>query len=148
MNRELKFRAYDKGTNKWLCGYESIGGFDIMGECILFGEWGKALPVMERWDDVIIMQFTGLYDIQQNPIYEGDIVEVFHGHPGWISTPFIVVFQAAAFALKKPELVASTSFAMYFNDCINNGVFSEDGDESKLFKVIGNIHEHPHLLNP
>ena len=68
-------------------------------------------------------------------------------HPGWIKHNFLITFQSYAFAFKRPNLAGSTAIATYLNDCLDNGVFNKDDDESKLFEVIGNIYQNPELIN-
>jgi uncharacterized phage protein (TIGR01671 family) len=68
----MKFRVWSKNEKKFL----------DTDDCFLSGN-GK-LYVYDNMDgniikapnDVVIQQFTGLYDKNNNPIYEGDVVEV------------------------------------------------------------------------
>jgi uncharacterized phage protein (TIGR01671 family) len=72
MNREIKFRVYDK-IDKCIAPVEE-----------LHKDW-LAIPVMDEYgghlekrklEDVNLMQFTGLIDKNGKEIYEGDIVSV------------------------------------------------------------------------
>ena len=84
MSSNLKFRAYDKKAKKWLLGYEypNLGGFSLFGECMLMGEWAGILNEYilnyETYghdeSDLVVMQFTGLKDVNNNEIYVDDIV--------------------------------------------------------------------------
>lgn len=64
--RTIKFRAWDKGENKWLLGYEypNLGGFSMLGETMMMGEYTNLISSYfpNRIKDIVLMQFTGLLD--------------------------------------------------------------------------------------
>jgi uncharacterized phage protein (TIGR01671 family) len=60
--REIKFRAFEKSTNSMRDDF--FIGFD--GQ--LYDAVGKL--------DMPIMQWTGLYDKNKKPIYEGDLIKI------------------------------------------------------------------------
>lgn len=68
MNREFKFRVWDKGRKLFLSHFD---GMKLDSEGILYDWLDK---------NTIIQQFTGLKDVNNKDIYEGDIVK--HGTDG------------------------------------------------------------------
>jgi uncharacterized phage protein (TIGR01671 family) len=125
MSRQLKFRAWDTVDKKWLFGYEysSLGGFSLVGEVTLMGELNSV--ALDRWNDVAIMQFTGLTDKNGKEIYEGDIVK----------------YQVVE---STPRIAEVTYLTDTF--CLKNDIAMPTRYYSGTGEVIGNIHENPELL--
>lgn len=123
--REIKLRAWHKTANEML-------NEEYPGAALKWKHEGQPLE---------IMQFTGLYDKNKNPIYEGDILSVksFPRSPsgGFYCDDFghqpdsgrVVTFN-------KGEWMANTdSLWSILNLRINHD-----------YEVIGNIYENPDLL--
>lgn len=136
MNREIKFRAWDKKYNVMLCE-----GFSIIGEVTLFGgveitlsEQSKIhndqTPGLIRLNDVIVMQFTGLQEMNGVDIYEGDLVKV-------KNSVHLVVWKYGGFVLeyklRKGEEITVKHFPM-------------PKHLSKKYLKVGNIYENPELF--
>jgi len=123
MKREIKFRAWNK-TNKWM-----DDEFCIHADGSIYQDARKVhnTPYQEietAYDDLIIMQFTGLLDRNGKEIYEGDIMQ--HVNP--FSYLFIVNWDDEV-----GEFIFNSGCTGYLvNDT--------------SFEVIGNIHENPELL--
>lgn len=119
--REIKFRAWD-------------------GESMTLSTDGSLERFFSHYEDLgydnytsVIMQFTGLQDKNQNPIFEGDILEV----------------ELDKNNLVRIEVVYQTDYASFSGLCHKTGVhydiaFSKSPLTRK--KVIGNIHENQDLL--
>jgi len=129
--REIKFRAWDNKNKHWLMGYEypNLGGFSLVGESILFGQWGSTFDkfLFEKdglkGTDLIVEQYTGLKDKNGKEIYEGDIVKQDRYEP--LQT---VVFHLGRFVLQLKSGICND-----YIPCL-------------AVEVIGNIHENPESL--
>lgn len=80
--RELMFRAWSTKKNEFLAT-----GFHIIGETTLFDLLNQHR--IEELDTLHIQQSTGVKDINDKDIYEGDIVEDYQGNRSvvrWFTT--------------------------------------------------------------
>lgn len=125
MNREIKFRAWNKKTNTMvdcqkgtpLAVHPDLLKADLKGLFIPFHE------------DLTLMQFTGLLDKNGREIYSGDIIAMTNS--------------------EGDEFVSPVTFDQY-GACIILGGFKTRFDMEILpfaWEVIGNIYENPELLN-
>lgn len=143
--RPLKFRAWDKLQKKFLYPYPE--GFDILGETTCFDLIGQQikdftpnLTTLDRLNDIIIIQFTGIQDKYGKDVYEGDILK---------DTEF-----------DDDDFDISGYYPIIYDDktcqfCIDNS-FKKDGSHLvniveyfriENIEVVGNIYETPELLN-
>lgn len=135
MNREIKFRAWDKRINKWVAI-----GFHVLGEFNLFGGLGdhfmetkeitKVDSDIDRLSDIEVMQFTGLLDKKGKEIYESDIVRIWADpkhYSGYTGHDYVeaVVWNPERAQYKLTE---------------------HEFDDFEFIEVIGNIHENKDLL--
>jgi uncharacterized phage protein (TIGR01671 family) len=129
MNRQIKFRAWDKEKLKFLINdhtknieFNLWDWADSMSTCLIF-------PL----DSYIFQEYTGLTDKNNKPIYEGDIVK------------FSRLFE------KERKIKELKSFVRFHNgqfgfDLIGfNDMFFTLSDECGI-EVIGNTFEHSKLL--
>lgn len=125
MDRTIKFRAWDKGWKQIVYPdiiHHNINlGFTIY-QAFKSSDGGVYFPLQEN---LILMQFTGIYDCEGKEIWEGDILEI------WIEN------------IKQDNL--------YTVDDMKELYFEMNRDDSyyrfNKVKVIGNVYEHPNLLN-
>lgn len=75
----MVFRAWNNKEKKWELGYElpKLGGFSMIGETMIFGEYNRLLNQfsLKDLDQLMISQYIGLEDNFGNMIYGGDIFE-------------------------------------------------------------------------
>ena len=85
MNREIKFRAWDKETNQWCDNNRII----INANGKIWHRFGDELT-----NKVIIQQFTGLKDKNGKEIFEGDMVVPYYGVKNTKGYPCIVDWRS------------------------------------------------------
>ena len=136
MSREIKFRAWDTRTKR-MFPYN----FVLFGEVTCFNmieEWlsdpeqvVEGIDPMLRINDVEIMQFTGMRDSEGREIYEGDVVVRRDERA-------VIEFLDGAFQFKWFDDVPTVNGITH---TYMGGIWTND------WQILGNIHEHPHLLN-
>lgn len=117
--REIKFRMWS-GT-KMLYDVENV--YNCMAQQAVHDKsqptGGRTPPYDHHKDGSVFLQYTGLEDKNGKEIYGGD-------HNGWA----VVVFENGGFWL---DVVGSNeSFPLW--------------EQAGAIDIVGNIHEHPHLL--
>ena len=125
MNREFKFRAWDKIDNKMydIIGYSKIGNYLIPNEKIVFFN-----NKVSKISDCVIMQYTGLKDCNGKEIYEGDIDK--YG--------YVVTYVADT----NESLGMNCGWYLQRNDFESWSPLECDSNE---IEIIGNIFETPRL---
>lgn len=116
--RVLKFRAWHNVQKEMLS--------DIHDGMMIQMNSGEVGTYDEDWhvEDVVLMQFTGLYDKNKKPIYEGDIVQ------------------------RGVILFANGKFQGFYYES-NGGIaesWEDDLCQEKNIEVLGNMYENPELM--
>lgn len=140
--RELKFRAWDD-ANKCF----PLIGFDILGETTVFDLCSQYQ--LEHALKLNIDQATGLKDKNGLDIYEGDILKTkitirkvieVHKSGFWKGSPKRIVDIEEEGIVKCEWQTIGFKFVNLFPE-------NSHGFNIPSFEVIGNIHQHPELLN-
>ena len=148
--REIKFRAWDSLTKQWLAvGFHLIGEvtcFDIIGQKLTRTKPGETQ--LERMGDVVITQWTGLYDDADREIYEGDVIEITIEPSEFNTRNFGLMKSMKCKAVIKWE-TENLCFAPQFPP-VGKSKWSPLYEHLRLCdsdaKVIGNVYEHPELV--
>ena len=127
--REIKFRAWLKEEKK-MVNVETIDFTDKSIQYLEKNEFINAYLLRRMiFDDIELMQYTGLKDKNGKEIYEGDIL-FFRDE----NMKYIVVWQDAAFIIKSIE-IRKYSEKMCWLD-----------DTEICCEIVGNIYENKKLL--
>ena len=121
MNREIKFRVWDKLTKKFDINPHIVIGLNGYVSNLQNGAGGL--------EDYELMQYTGLHDKNGKEIYEGDIVKCLPG---------VEFFREVVFSDGGYHLINGDNMAFPIEV-----VFTSHPDTA----VVGNIHENPELLS-
>lgn len=126
MSQIFKFRAWDKDLKRFRRIIQLIF---LAGELkqILVGD-GNQIPIKLNLSEFELMQFTGLLDKNGVEIYEGDILVCREMHDS--NLDYWQNNEAVPFEVSWCE----------------TGWVIPSRDELLNFEIIGNIYEHPHLL--
>ncbi|BET14723.1 YopX family protein [Fusobacterium vincentii] len=121
--REIKFRAWIKELNE----IREVEYINFWKKMISFpNKFCKEYYLNADFDEIELMQYTGLKDIRGKEIYEGDIVTLHNSR-------YKVIFntEEARFVLRDDEFEMNIPFT-------NNN--------NERMEIIGNIYENPELL--
>lgn len=131
MNRELKFRIWDKKNKifiyEWDASHKRLA-ISLVG-LVYHGGYDDVLPE----NDYVVQQWTGLKDLKGIEIYEGDIVKSYNTDTNTgedISSIFKVYFDQSFCQFRLKHRINSYTMSSVEIDC----------------EIIGNIFETPELL--
>jgi uncharacterized phage protein (TIGR01671 family) len=117
-----KFRAWDKENGCW-ASIDSVALCDDGSVAYLLSADDDEPPYLE--EDVEIMQYTGLDDVNGKPIYEGDIVKAYR-----TCKSDLITFANGSFGIAPDYWHSFESFTDFYGKC----------------EVIGNKFQNPELL--
>jgi uncharacterized phage protein (TIGR01671 family) len=134
-NREIKFRAWDIESSEMIYTDKDKDRRDFFFS-FSEGELNLLISVEDSYPEkreIHLMQFTCMFDKNNNLIYEGDIVQRNEtGCEGSYISKYVVIFKENYFGLK---IIQSHIF--------KKGAVIRNMDDCE---IIGNIHENPELL--
>ena len=147
MKREIKFRVWEKYDSKM--SYSDMELFDDMIG-FRFNHFGIEV---DGFDDIELMQFTGLKDKNGKEIYEGDVVrelrEDWSFTDGWEKEDKRwedeSLFNPMPMKEVMRDVVTMTRFPGFWLEHESFGYEGEDLVSPESCEVIGNIYENPEL---
>jgi uncharacterized phage protein (TIGR01671 family) len=136
--RDIKFRAWDN------IGEQMIFDFGMTPEdyhAYIIPEGAEYPDQFEYYDDIKLMQYTGLKDKNGVEIYEGDILRLFDPRLPEKTKSSEVTFDRGAFLVdtQMGTLPDRTTLKTLYRELMNR--------EYSDCEVIGNIYENPELIN-
>ena len=133
--RDIKFRAYIRDKNPRVPSeinkIVEVKSLHLGSKKAIIGYSGGNYSI--KFDEIELMQYTGLKDKNGKEIYEGDIVK----------------FRFKDDREEFPDLIGYIEYQTTFTAFIimsNQGSFKIDITEIKFIEVIGNIYKNPELL--
>lgn len=129
--RDLKFRIWNREEKNW----------DNPSIVEIWDESGKLCSMYDtNYEKTVIQQFTGLKDINEKDVYEGDVVETIYGDAGRC----VVVFDSEVCQFRLVNDNNKTYPLVTVRMTVSNDTLLESVKVVK--KVIGNIFESEHLI--
>ena len=127
--REIKFRIWDRDQHY----QDYMRPHDDIDYNYIFSH--------PEDDDFVLMQFTGLKDVNDVEVYEGDILRFPNFHSGWNPKLKKHTWDMIGFVEWYEDINPNPSFKINIvgGNYFDNWCYS--------FEVIGNIYENPELIS-
>ena len=129
-----KYRAWDKELQTML----DVSLIDFKKGVLVGEHWEFGETNFMNFDEIILMQSTGLFDRNGKEIFEGDVVKRY-------KSPFFKAkweYRIEIVIKEKASLLLGRGFDKKFG----TRPFDSPFTKSVLLEVIGNIYENPELL--
>lgn len=145
MNREIKFRVWDKTTNTM---FEDNKSTDITIEAYReMVDINGILLDYENECEAVLMQYTGLKDKNDKEIYEGDIVKSKMYLPIGDGSRERVISNKGVMCYDKLGILAIKTDEYNGKPCYSDFFHTIELSDCEFeIEVIGNIYENPELL--
>jgi uncharacterized phage protein (TIGR01671 family) len=133
MNRQLKFRIWDKQNKKWIYEWDASHkrlAISLVG-LVYHGGYDDVLPE----NDYVIQQYTGLKDSKGVEIYEGDLIQ-YNQNSNYDGMNFEVIWSDASFGW---VLKSKTG------DYLTNQI-TPNGPRYNFLEIISNVCKTPELI--
>jgi uncharacterized phage protein (TIGR01671 family) len=140
MNREIKFRVWDKRKNEFVVNYEEEPiSSKYRSKCFDLWEWAAQMGTCLTYpiDDYVFQQFTGMKDKMGHEVYEGDIV---------CENMTEETAVLGGESLLGEVYFAAGTFMIDGDGPLFDHTFSTSPDILEDFTVVGNVFENPELL--
>ena len=136
MNREIKFRGYNRKNNQWLYGFylQNRGAHFVCPDEFATGKSWEDYEI----DPGTLGQFTGLHDKKGNEIYEGDIVTI-------MRTPEKRQKSVLTRHIVTCHNVCDWVFESLAHEVLGLLMANHSDFDAYRFEVIGNIFDTPEL---
>lgn len=150
----LKFRAWMKSL-KWMCDVTNISFDSKFVDICQQGDIERYTEMSVEFDEIELMQSTGLKDKNGKEIFEGDVLKfndewAEYCHEGYVDGSVEGINYAevergeACFEFGKTKYSDSSLFILMEDEHLNFKDFIKNEDFE--FEIIGNIYENPELL--
>ena len=134
MSRDIKFRLWSKIGKKFIKTDDPDLNFVINSDGYLYSIenfYGEIYVSLQL--DIVVLQFTGLQDINGKDIYEGDILKY--------NFPYDERLKHVS-----PVKFLETEASFGIKDIYGNEIPLYRITANNYFEVVGNIYENPELL--